>query len=181
MTTKAQKEALAAKIRDDRNVRFWAYSVLIVMLLVSLSANALSATKVSRDPIAIGLAALPPLSLFVTSAMLERIKQTRWYWLGLLVLSVLVSLAFSWVHIAELALFYHQKFLIAWLLPISVDVPMIMAGKVIIDHKAPATLTEQPKQPQEQSNRTSPAKVAQPEKAVTKRATRAIKPIPTES
>lgn len=181
MTTKAQKEALATKARDDRNVRISAYFVLIIMLLVSLSANALSATKVSKDPIAIGLAALPPLSLFLTSAMLERIKQTQWYWLVLLVVSVLVSLAFSWVHIAELAMFYHQKDFIAWLLPISVDVPMIMAGKVIIDHKAPATLPETTKLPQEQSNRTSPAKVAQPAKAVTKRATRAKLPIPAES
>lgn len=135
--TKVEQAAFDAKVKQYRNVRIWGHSVLIFMLLVSLAANALSALQYGNDPVGIGLASLPPMSLFASSAMLERIRETRWYWVTLMALAALASLAFSWVHITQLAMIHHQPFLISVILPIAVDVPMILAGKMIMDHKAP--------------------------------------------
>lgn len=140
--TKVEQAAFDAKVKQYRNVRMWGHSVLLGMLAVSLAANALSALQYGNDPVGIGLASLPPMSLFASSAMLERIRETRWYWVTLMALAAFASLAFSWVHITQLAMLHHQPYLIALILPIAVDVPMILAGKMIMDHKAPTQPTK---------------------------------------
>jgi hypothetical protein len=158
MTTKAQLT------KEYRNVRIYGYSVLGGMLAISLAANALSALQYGNDPVGVGIAAIPPVSLFASSSLLERIRVTRWYWVVLMVLAALASLAFSWVHIAQVAMIHHQSELMSWLLPIAIDVPMILAGKMIIDHRAPATPQPRP----------TPAKRTTPAKATPK--TNGVKP-----
>jgi len=136
--------ATKAQIRDDRIARIWAYIVIVVMLLVSLLANILSALKYGKDPIALSLSGLPAISLFISSSLLERMRKFSWYVVVGFVLALIVSLGTSWYHIATLALDHHTAALFAWLLPLSVDIPMLLAGKSLIDHKTPTPRTNAP-------------------------------------
>lgn len=146
MPTIAQKKAEQAKL--DTSARKIAYLTMGTMLTLSTAANVLTAWD--HDMVSKVVAGVPPVSLFITSALYERMRTTKLIQLGML-LTILVSLAFSWVHIAELAYTHHQHIVISLLLPIIIDVPMLFAGTIIINQRkdspapiAPPTRTPAP-------------------------------------
>lgn len=132
--TAEAKAAIALKERKDRHARMWAYSALIVFLSLSLSANVLTAWH--SDLIAKILAGVPPVSLFITSMLFERMDATKWIKWGMS-LTILVSLSFSWYHITLLAIEKGQPVPIALFLPVVIDVPMLFAGTVLLSQAKP--------------------------------------------
>lgn len=144
MPTIAQKKATQDAL--DKSARRFAYATMGTMLTLSTAANVLTAWD--HDMVSKVVAGVPPISLFITSALYERMRSTALIKIGML-LTILVSLAFSWVHIAELAYTHHQHIIISILLPIIIDVPMLFAGTIIINQRQPAPSAQ-------------PAKTAQP-------------------
>lgn len=139
MATQTVKLQIAATERKNRNARIWAYLALFVFLSFSMAANVLTAWE--YDIVAKIVAGVPPVSLFVTSMLFERMVANRWIKAGM-VLTIVVSLAFSWYHIAELALDSHQPWFIALFLPVVIDVPMLFAGTVLLRQAKQVTLPE---------------------------------------
>lgn len=131
MPTIAQKKAEQEKM--DKSARRIAYATIGTMLTLSTAANVLTAWD--YDIVSRVVAGIPPVSLFITSALYERMRSTLLIKIGML-LTILVSLAFSWVHISTLAYTHHQHLYISLLLPIIVDVPMLFAGTIIINQHA---------------------------------------------
>lgn len=171
MATNAQKAALAEKAHGDRIARFWARFVIVVMLSFSLSANILSALKYGRDPIGLGMSGVPAISLFVSATLVERMRKFSWYVVVGFIIAIIVSLGSSWYHITTLAIDHHIHPVIAVFLPLSVDVPMLLASKSLIDHKATVILPT----PANRTIKTDPIKsVPTPRK-------RTLKAIPTAS
>jgi hypothetical protein len=138
MPTIAQKKAEQAKM--DKSARRIAYTTMGTMLTLSTAANVLTAWD--YDIVSRVVAGIPPVSLFITSALYERMRSTLPIKIGML-LTILVSLAFSWVHISTLAYTHHQNLYISILLPVIIDVPMLFAGTIIINQRQPAP-TPQP-------------------------------------
>lgn len=128
MTQKERKELDARNARSAQKV---AWVTLVSGLLLSIGFNALSAYVDGFDPIGMAIAALPPLSLFVVSMLLERLK-LDWVVSTALTLVSVVALAFSWYHIAMVVEHYHQPYLIAWSFPMILDIPMLLAGMSIM-------------------------------------------------
>lgn len=136
MPTIAQKKALQAK--TDQSARRIAYATVGTMLTLSTAANVLTAWD--YDIVSRVVAGIPPVSLFITSALYERMRSTLLIRLGMLA-TILVSLAFSWVHISTLAYTHHQNLYISILLPVIIDVPMLFAGTIIISQSTPYPTT----------------------------------------
>lgn len=136
MATKAQLAEMAEKAHNDKIVRMWARLTIVVMLSLSITANVLTAWDF--DWISRIVAGIPPLSLFITSTLFERMRTNKWIVAGM-TLAVLISLAQSWMHIADLAYTHHQPLIIAWALPAIIDVPMLFAGKILMDQRKPVT------------------------------------------
>jgi hypothetical protein len=150
--TKAQKDA---QLRLDRSARFWARLVLIGGLCASVGANALSARFA---PIPVAIAAFPPVALFGSSMLLERLR-TDWRVKVLMSVAVLVAGSFSWVHIAHVCMAYGQPVWISWEFPAIVDIPMLLSGIVLIQQRAVSAIrTNKVIVPQEAAKRAVPAK-----------------------
>lgn len=128
MPTIAQQREERAKM--DKSARKWAYFTMGSMLTLSTAANVLTAWD--HDIVSRVIAGVPPISLFITSALYERMRTNLAIKVGM-ILAIVVSLAFSWVHIAELAYTHHQHLIISILLPVIIDVPMLFAGTIIIN------------------------------------------------
>lgn len=131
MTTRAEKDEIARIERNDRSALKVGWSTLLGGLAVSTGFNLLSGVVDGFDPYAMVIAGLPPLSLFVLSLLLERLE-VNWVVKFGLTASLLVSLAFSWYHIAAVVQHYHQPSVIAWFFPMIIDVPMLLAGMSIM-------------------------------------------------
>lgn len=127
--------------KTDKSARRIAFATIGTMLTLSTAANVLTAWD--HDMVSKVVAGVPPISLFITSALYERMRATTIIRLGMLA-TILVSLAFSWVHIAELAYTHHQPLYISIFLPVIIDVPMLFAGTIIINQRA---IPETPKAP----------------------------------
>lgn len=153
MPTIAQKKAEQEK--TDRSARRFAYLTITSMLTLSTAANVLTAWD--YDWTSRIVAGIPPISLFITSALYERMRSTLPIKIGML-LTILVSLAFSWVHISTLAYTHHQNLYISILLPIIIDVPMLFAGTIIINQRQHAPTPTL-------STKTAPAPLPNPTKA----------------
>lgn len=136
--TNAQKAQIAIQEKTDKSARRWAIGTMTGMLALSTAANVLTAWD--HDMVSKVVAGVPPLSLFATSMLYERMRATTIIKFGML-LTILVSLAFSWVHIAELAYTHHQNLYISVLLPIIIDVPMLFAGTILINQAKPVATT----------------------------------------
>lgn len=143
MSTNLQKAEIVRIEKNDTSAQRVAYVTLLSLLVASVGFNGLSANLVAFDPIATAIGVLPPLVLFGLSMLLERMsndKTSKWG-LGI---SIVVSLMFSWVHIALVVLHFahltdstpnYLRVLyttIAWLFPLIIDVPMILAGRQIM-------------------------------------------------
>lgn len=126
---KNEKLRLAEIEHKNRVARYWAYFALLTFLLLSMAANVLTAWE--YDLVSKIIAGVPPLSLFITSMLYERMAANRWIKAGM-ILTIIVSLLFSWYHIFELALDKHQPWAIAAFLPVVIDVPMLFAGTVLL-------------------------------------------------
>lgn len=148
MATKTQSERNAEKIRlaqearNDRYARFYAVLGMVVFLSGSLAANV--ATAWNGDLIAKIVAGAPPVSLFITSMMFERMRSNVPTKVGM-ALSVVVSLAFSWYHITLLVLSHGQPFAIALVFPVIVDIPMLFAGWILLNQAKPVIPDTAPK------------------------------------
>lgn len=127
-----------AQRKMDKSARRFAYLTLTSMLTLSTAANVLTAWD--HDLVSKVIAGVPPVSLFITSALYERMRTTKPIKIGMIA-TIVVSLAFSWVHIAELAYTHHQHIVISLLLPIIIDVPMLFAGTILINQAKPTTPT----------------------------------------
>lgn len=160
MATQAEKLQVLAKEKKDRSARMWAWFAMFVFLVLSLAANVLTAWE--SDVVSKIIAGVPPLSLFITSMLFERMVANKWINAGM-TLTILVSLSFSWYHIAELAYDKGQPLPIALFLPLVIDVPMLFAGTVIIGQAKAAklaTLTSSTSPIKAHAAVTTPAKVA---------------------
>lgn len=140
--TKALEAEIARIAKNDRSGLTVAWVLLLSLLLVSIGFNALSATLHGFNPIALAINTIPPIVLFGLSMALERIVLDFTSKLGLSV-SIAVSLMFSWVHIAQTTQHYAEPLMTshvlkiiytitAWSFPLILDVPMVLAGKMIM-------------------------------------------------
>jgi hypothetical protein len=165
MATNAQKQEMAIKAKKDLSALRVAWVALILFLAISVVLNVISSLFRGFDPVALGIAGLPPMSLFVVSLLLERLE-TDWVVKTLLAVTVLVSLAFSWYHIAMVGLHYAEPWPIAWTFPLILDVPMLLAGRsiMIIRSRKPVQL---PQPVQTVTKATVPAKRTTRTKVVT--------------
>lgn len=131
--------------KTDKSARRIAFATIGTMLTLSTAANVLTAWD--HDTVSKVVAGVPPISLFITSALYERMRATKPIQIGM-ILTILVSLAFSWVHIAELSYTHHQPLYISIFLPVIIDVPMLFAGTIIINQRAiPETTPKAPTTP----------------------------------
>jgi len=134
MATNAEKLRIAKEAKNDRYARVWAVIAMVVFLSGSIAANV--ATAWDGDVIAKVVAGAPPVSLFITSMMFERMRASKPALLGM-ALSVVVSLAFSWYHITLLVAEHGQPLVIAVTFPVTVDVPMLFAGWILLKQAKP--------------------------------------------
>jgi hypothetical protein len=156
MATNAQKQEIIAKAQKDRSALKVAWVALILFLAISVVLNVISSLFHGFDPIALGIAGLPPMSLFIVSLLLERLE-TDWVVKTLLTVTVLVSLSFSWYHIAMVGLHYAEPSPIAWSFPLILDVPMLLAGRAIMTIRSRKPV-ELPKPVQTVTKTITPAK-----------------------
>lgn len=160
MTAKALKERNA---RIDRSMQRWAWSILVLMLIVSIGANALSALNDRNSPniyVSLGIAAFAPFSLFLCTMLLERMR-TDLLVKSFLVIVALVALLFSWVHIAHVVQIYGQSAWIAWLFPLIIDVPMLLSGRALMQVRENRTIAAKPATPVRKAapRKTTPARL----------------------
>lgn len=159
ITVKPLTAAQRAKVeqeKTDRAARVLARVIMGVMLIASIGANVLTAWD--HDWISRIVAGFPPVSLFLTSLLYERMRASLVIKIGMAA-TIAVSLAFSWVHIAELAYTHHQPLIISVLLPTIIDVPMLFAGSILLSQRS-RTRTPAPTKAPEQLSvaTTAPAK-----------------------
>lgn len=175
MPTIAQKKLEQEKL--DKSARRIAYATMGTMLTLSTAANVLTAWD--YDIVSRVVAGIPPISLFITSALYERMRSTLLIKIGML-LTILVSLAFSWVHISTLAYTHHQHIVISILLPVIIDVPMLFAGTIIINQRANAPTAQTNKATQTATKKATPQpstkKATTPKKTAPKHATPNLSP-----
>lgn len=141
MATNAEKLRIAKDAKNDRYARFWAVIAMVVFLSGSIAANV--ATAWDGDVIAKIVAGAPPVSLFITSMMFERMRASKPALFGM-ALSVVVSLAFSWYHITLLVADHGQPLVIAVSFPVTVDVPMLFAGWILLKQAKPVNAIATP-------------------------------------
>lgn len=135
------QEALEARKREvmRRSALRWALSILTGGLAVSIAANILS---VPKEPIPIFTATVAPVSLFAATKMFMLLGAVRIKWAvyPLMSVSILIAGWSSYWHIFDLInLNYGNGRNIAYLTPISIDIPMLLAGVVWSYLKTTAT------------------------------------------
>lgn len=142
MATQAERTRRTLQTKNDKYARVWAYVAMGAFLPASIAANV--ATAPESDLIGQIIAGVPPVSLFITSMMYERMRANWAIKTGMLI-SVIVSLVFSWYHIAHLAMDHGQPWYISWLLPAIVDVPMLFGGTILLTQaKLPEPVSSAP-------------------------------------
>jgi hypothetical protein len=130
--TAAQKSELAEKAAKTKSARRWAYSVMTAMLSASIAANV--ADSWDLGPLAWIMSGFAPLGLFLTSELLFRlgVVKHRWIYISMLACSALVAGWMSYWHIWSLTVStLGNGHGIAYLMALSVDLPMLMAGGVL--------------------------------------------------
>lgn len=145
MATKVQIAKLVELDRKEQNARTSVqigWTVVILGLLASMGANVLSSALHGFDWFSASFAVVPVLALLAVSLLLER---SVGGWPALLGLGVVgtVALFVSWIHIAEVINYYGHNvqvgpisvsmWVVAWIFPIVIDVPMALAGKIVAD------------------------------------------------
>lgn len=170
MPTIAQKKAEQEKL--DRSARNIAYGTMGLMLTLSTSANVLTAWD--QDITSKVIAGVPPISLFITSLLYERMRTNVYIQSGML-LTILVSLAFSWYHISVLAYTHHQPLYISIFLPVIIDVPMLFAGTIIINQRATPEVLPTPAKAPATAKKAAPVIVSTPAKKAAKATPKHIK------
>lgn len=130
MATKTQKDL-------DRSARAIANVVLGTGLGLSLVGNALSAVHNPDTPnqyVLAAMSAIAPLALFGTSMLLERLRTDPITKIMLGIVAI-AAMAYSWYDLAQVNLYYGTPDVMAWGFPILIDVPMLLAGRVILTLK----------------------------------------------
>lgn len=167
--TKAQQEEEARRVRQIKSVRRWAWSALIGMLLVSIVVNGASVWSDPIDYWLVGLAVLAPIGLFISSALFERMVGKDVFASVLLLTVAVVSLVVSWYHFTVLGLNHGAPVLIALLTPFFADIPMLLAGRLIMTHPKPIEVPKSVSSRQTtapRTTRTNPTKATTPRKRV---------------
>lgn len=130
--TAAEKAAMAEKAAKERNARIKAWVVLIFCALASLAGNVMAVWD--KGQIGIVISAFVPTGLLACTELFYTLGTIRNKWVVYPIMTSCVSIA-TWVsywHIVSLVdrtLGNHMG--IAYLFPLMVDIPMIMAGYII--------------------------------------------------
>ncbi len=175
--TKNQIAAIKAEKERVGRVRL-ARFVLGFFLIVSLSANVYQ--SLPEGPVGIGIGAFVPFSLFITNIMFERLSTNvsrvrKVITFGGIGAAVLISGYVSYVHIWHLVYSTTGNAVFAWILPLAVDAPMILASLVLSEARQGATPTEVPAKAVKPVATSTEAATAKPASAPRAPRTRATK------
>lgn len=147
--TNAQKRAEAERIRNVRNMQAWSLVVLFVGLIASVTANVMQSWD--EGPVGWVINGWAPLFLFIGMFLFELMGKNvplakrilSWIVLGA---TALIAGIASYDHIHGLILATTHNVLFSWILPATVDLPMILASvtfsearKALATPKVPTT------------------------------------------
>lgn len=145
--TNAQKKAEAERIRNVRNMQAWSIAVLFVGLCASVAANVMQSWD--EGPIGWIINGWSPVFLFIGMFLLELMGKNvplakrilAWIVLGG---TALIAGFASYVHIHGLILATTHNVLFSWILPATVDLPMILASLTLSEARKSLATTQVP-------------------------------------